>query len=268
MSRDHTIQIPGGSLYFRTQGEGPPLMLIGGGPSNADTLSGLAGELDDRYTVVSYDRRGYSRSQLDDRDAPVSVEQHGEDAGRILAALGMGPAAVFGSSIGAVIALALATAAPEAVSRLVVHEPPLGQLLSGADRATFDAGGDGGDAGAALNALAGSLGVRRGELAGPAAVRAGGAAGDKARAADIELLMRRDLPAVGAYHLDLARLAPLAGRIVVTGGRDSREFYPYHCAQALAAALGLPLVELPGNHAGMIQHPAEFAAALEKLLRP
>jgi pimeloyl-ACP methyl ester carboxylesterase len=76
------------------------------------------------------------------------------------------------------------------------------------------------------------------------------------------------MPAVGRYHLDVDRLAPLNGRIAVTGGRDSRDFYPYRCAERLAEELGVPLTELPGHHAGMIQHPAEFAAGLEKLLGP
>jgi pimeloyl-ACP methyl ester carboxylesterase len=259
MSRDHTVPIPGGSLYYRTQGRGSPLVLIGGGPSNADTLSALADQLDSDYTVVSYDRRGYSRSQLDDREAPVSIGQHADDVRLIIKDLKMGPAVVFGTSIGALIALELA-AAPGAVGPLVVHEPPLGQLLTGDDRATFDDGGTGSDAGAALDALARSIGVRRGVQAGP------GGTGDKARAGDIELLIQRDIPAVGQYHLDLDRLAPMAGRIVVTAGRDSREFYPYHCAARLAGELDLPLAELPGNHAGMIQHPAQFAAALEDLL--
>jgi hypothetical protein len=146
----------------------------------------------------------------------------------------------------------------------VVHEPPLGRLLTWADRDAFDAGdagSGGGNPGAALNALAGSVGVRRGAQA-PAG------AGDKARAGDIELFVQRGIPAVGRYHLDLDRLAPLAGRIVVAGGRDSRDFYPYRCAACLAEALGVPLAELPGHHAGMIQYPAEFAAALRELLPP
>jgi hypothetical protein len=85
---------------------------------------------------------------------------------------------------------------------------------------------------------------------------------------DIELFVQRDIPAVGRYHLDLDRLAPLAGRIVVAGGRDSRDFYPYRCAERLAAELDVPLAELPGHHAGMIQYPAEFAAALRELSPP
>ena len=263
MSQGHSVPIPGGSLYYRTQGQGPPLILIGGGPANADSLSALAAELERDHTVISYDRRGYSRSQLDDRDAPVSIEEHAGDVRLILSDLGLGPAMVFGSSIGAVIALGLATSWPDTVTRLVVHEPPLGQLLTGADRAAFDDDGDEEqDPGTALNALAGAIGVQRGQGGG------GGGAGGTARAGDIELFVRRDMPAVGRYHLDVDRLAPLNGRIAVTGGRDSRDFYPYRCAERLAEALGVPLTELPGHHAGMIQHPAEFAAELEKLLGP
>lgn len=199
MSSDHTIRVPGGSLYYRTQGHGPPLMLIGGGPSNADTLSALAtdlagapdGDPDHGYTVVTYDRRGYSRSHLDDREQHRCPDRAGTGRGR----------------------------------------------------------------------------ARGGRLAGgPRTAAPGGGAGDKVRAGDIELFVQRDIPAVGRYHLDLKRLAPLAGRIVVAGGRDSRDFYPYHCAERLAEELGVPLAELPGHHAGMIQYPAEFAARLRELL--
>ena len=45
-----------------------------------------------------------------------------------------------------------------------------------------------------------------------------------------------------------------------------REFYPHRCAEALAAALGTPLIEIPGNHAAMIRHPDMFAARLTPLL--
>jgi hypothetical protein len=41
----HSLEIPGGSLYYRTEGTGPLLLLLGGGASNADTLGALAGHL-------------------------------------------------------------------------------------------------------------------------------------------------------------------------------------------------------------------------------
>jgi hypothetical protein len=42
---EHSVTVPGGTIYYRTQGCGPPLVLIGGGPSNADTLDALAARL-------------------------------------------------------------------------------------------------------------------------------------------------------------------------------------------------------------------------------
>ncbi|MGH2844135.1 MAG: hypothetical protein ACRDKL_11220 [Solirubrobacteraceae bacterium] len=48
----------------------------------------------------------------------------------------------------------------------------------------------------------------------------------------------------------------------MTASEEGREFYPYRCAETLAAMLGTPLIELPGNHAAMITHPAGFAARL------
>ncbi len=35
---EHSVAVPGGTIHYRTEGSGPPLVLIGGEPSNADTL--------------------------------------------------------------------------------------------------------------------------------------------------------------------------------------------------------------------------------------
>jgi pimeloyl-ACP methyl ester carboxylesterase len=256
----HTLAVPGGSIYYRTRGSGSALLIMGGGPSNADTLAPLADRLAEDCTVVTYDRRGYSRSHVDDPAEPVGIPGHSADARRLIAELGPAPVSVFGTSFGALVALDLAAAAPEVIGRLVVHEPPLGQLLAGDEREPFDLDlGSAPDAGAALDAIAASVGVSRGRAAE-------GAGGSRPLPADVELFIRRDAPAIGDYHLDLGRLRPLSGRIVVTGSEQSRAFYPYRCARQLARYLGTPLMELPGDHAGMVQRPAEFAARLAILL--
>ena len=69
-ARHRTVQVPGGSIYYRTCGTGPALLLMGGGPANADTLSSFASRLAQDYTVVSYDRRGYSRSRTPPSSPP------------------------------------------------------------------------------------------------------------------------------------------------------------------------------------------------------
>ena len=171
-----------------------------------------------------------------------------------------GPASVFATSVGALIGLELAAAHPAAVARVVVHEPPLGQLVPAGDQASFDVELDRDDAGAALDQIAESIGVTRGRSLTGSDDR------PEIRRGDIEMFIRRDVPAIADYELDLDRIIPLADRIVVTAGEDGREFYPHRCAEALAAALGTPLIELAGNHAAMISRPAEFAARLAPLL--
>jgi pimeloyl-ACP methyl ester carboxylesterase len=262
----HLAGVPGGTLYYQTRGTGPALILNCGGPGNADTLAPLAENLHDTYTVVTYDRRGYSRSHLDDPAESASIARHSDDLRRLIAHLGIGPATVFGTSFGALIALDLAATAPADIATLIVHEPPLGQVLPDAERQSFDLNLDAEpDPAAALNAIAASVGVKRGLTGdGPASQPGGGVSGP--RPDDIELFIRRDAPAIGDFHLDLNQLDAMAGRITVTASEEGRGFYPYQCAQRLAEHLGTRLVELPGNHAGMIQQPAEFAGRLRSLL--
>ena len=252
-------EIPGGRLYYLTQGRGPALVLLGGGPANADTLGPLASHLADDYTVVTYDRRGYSRSRLDDPSEETTISRHSDDLRLLIAALGTGPTAVFGASFGALIALDLAACAPGSAAAVIVHEPPLGQLVPGGQRGQFHLGAEG-DPSAALDAMAAATGVTRGRAAG----RAG--SGPEVSRSDISLFIRRDVPAIGAYHLRLPRLAAVSGRLTVAASQAGRDYYPYQCALRLAEHLGTPLAELPGNHAGMIQQPAQFATALKTVL--
>ena len=127
--RTDTLTVPGATLYYEVRGAGPTLLLICGGVYDAAGYAGLAQRLADRYTVVTYDRRGNSRSPLTGPPAPQQVEEHAEDARRILAAVGAESALVFGNSSGASIGLELVARHPELVRVLVAHEPPVFDLL-------------------------------------------------------------------------------------------------------------------------------------------
>ncbi|HKC74375.1 MAG TPA: alpha/beta hydrolase [Chloroflexota bacterium] len=138
-----TLRVPGASLYYKVRGSqvrgaGPVLLLIAGGVGDAESFNLVANHLVDHYTVVTYDRRGLARSPLDDSDQPIEIKTHSDDVHRLLAALGTAPAYVLGSSIGALIALDLALHHPGMVRILVAHEPPVGQLLSEAERPTVE----------------------------------------------------------------------------------------------------------------------------------
>jgi glutaredoxin len=84
-----TLKVPGATLYYEVRGSGPILLCISGGPTDAGMFADLAGRLADRYTVVTYDQRGHSRSMLDGEpeDIPV-VAVHADRAEGVMAAMG------------------------------------------------------------------------------------------------------------------------------------------------------------------------------------
>jgi pimeloyl-ACP methyl ester carboxylesterase len=111
----------GTAIAYQTCGAGPPLILVDGalcyremGPSRK-----LAEVLRERFTVITYDRRGRGEST---DTAPFSVEREIEDLASLIAAAG-GSAHVCGFSSGAVLALdAAARGLP--ITALALYEPP------------------------------------------------------------------------------------------------------------------------------------------------
>src|SRR5580700_5350610 len=122
------LETPEVNLYYTLRGSGPILLILQGGAGNAEGSEALADQLAGQFTVVTYDRRGLSRS------TPVRAEGHeiaihANDAARLLAALSPAPAFVFGSSMGALIGLELAAEHSTLVRLLIAHEPPVYRLL-------------------------------------------------------------------------------------------------------------------------------------------
>ena len=121
-------------LYTETRGAGPLLLFVVGGNGDPAVFSGVADHLADRFTVVTYARRGFVQSPVDGPiDDASRIATDVEDAVALIARHGGGPARVFGSSSGAIVALDLVTRHPEVVSTVVVHEPPILELLDDPD---------------------------------------------------------------------------------------------------------------------------------------
>jgi len=74
---EDVLAVPGACLYYQVRGSGPLLLLLQGGGGDADASERMAGPLLGHFTVVTYDRRGLSRSRLEEgTDAPSSLETH------------------------------------------------------------------------------------------------------------------------------------------------------------------------------------------------
>ncbi len=283
----HTVDTPGARLYYEQRGTGPLLLLIGS-PMDSTGFTALADALADRYTVVTYDPRGIGNSRADDTDQDVTPELQAGDVHRLVAALGGGPVDIFGSSGGAVVGLALVTAHPDQVGTLVAHEPPVIELLP--DRAerraeiqdiydTYRTAGPG----QAMQKFMAHTGLG-GSPAGPPAAGppAGGppAAGPPAggpqwqpspeqiarmRATTGHFLAHLLRPTTD-YQPDIAALRAAPARIVVGAGATSAGQLANRTAVALAAELGSPAVEFPGDHGGFAALPEQFSQLLDQVL--
>jgi pimeloyl-ACP methyl ester carboxylesterase len=267
--------VPGARLYTETRGSGPLLLLVVGGNGDPAVFSGIAGGLAGHFTVVTYARRGFVRSPVDGPvDDTSRIAADVQDAVALIAHHGGGPAIVFGSSSGAIVTLDLLTRHPELVRTAVVHEPPILELLDdpGAWAARFDGIFDTYQTAGLWPAMA-QFGQAVG-LAGPPAPPPGAdvppeVAAILARAeGNMAFWMEHEFRQYPAYHPDLDALAAVAGKLLLAGGRDSREkgSMPFLPVVALGRRLGRDIAEFPGGHIGYAEHPADFAAQLGQLI--
>lgn len=116
-------------LYYELQGSGEPLALVHGSWGDATNWRFVVSGLAESFRVLTYDRRGHSRSERPDTQG--SIDEDGEDLAALLEALDLAPAHVATNSWGGNIALRLATRRPEVFRSLSCHEPPVWSLLEG-----------------------------------------------------------------------------------------------------------------------------------------
>ncbi len=265
-----TLKVPGAQLSYEVSGSRPLLILIPGAAGVGEVFRQVAHDLIAQYQVVTYDRRGFSRSHLDGpQDDEHRISTDADDVRLLIEHLTDQPATVFGNSSGASVALEVLTRYPELVQTVVAHEPPVVTLLR--------------DASAWLAFLDGIYETYQKEGV-PAAMHqfANGAIGSvdhqvieqamRENANEFTLSnatywMEHELRQYPQIEPDLAALAAHASQLVLVGGRDAQDKVPYLSNKALASHLGLTLVDFPGGHLGFIASPTAFAKALVRVLK-
>jgi pimeloyl-ACP methyl ester carboxylesterase len=117
--------VNGARIDYEVRGAGPAVLFISGATGDAGHHASVADALADEFTIVTYDRRGNSRSPRPAGWTKTSMEEQADDAAALLATLHLVPAAVFGTSGGAIIACCMLLRHPQALRGAVIHEPPL-----------------------------------------------------------------------------------------------------------------------------------------------
>ena len=125
------LSVDGAVLEYEVVGAGEPVVLIHGALL-AEAYAPLCAEssLTTHYRLVRYHRRGYAGSSR--VAAPFSIAQQAADCLAVLRHLGIERAHIVGHSSGGVMALRLAVDAPQVVHSLVLLEPALMDVPSGA----------------------------------------------------------------------------------------------------------------------------------------
>jgi pimeloyl-ACP methyl ester carboxylesterase len=257
-------------LYYEMRGSGPPLLLITGGAGDAGEWAAVAPGLADGHTVITYDRRGMSRSPRPDGWTATSISEQADDAAGLLRALEAAPAMVVGHSGGASIACELVARHPQLVRHAVLYEAPLlavvpdGEAVVAGFRAVLDrAMADGGPRRAMelfMRANASDEVVDQVLASVPPA--------------DLDRILGNgvvffelELPMYAGFVPDREGMRASGVPLTVVVGAENRETWYGAAAAWLAEGTGAELVELPGGHGGLFTHP-QALVELVRGLRP
>ncbi|MFE7569555.1 alpha/beta fold hydrolase [Streptomyces sp. NPDC057539] len=258
----------------------PPLVMIGQ-PMDAGGFAALASHFPER-TVVTYDPRGLGRSTRKDGRVDHEPTIQAADVRAIIEALGAGPVEMFASSGGAVTALALVAAYPDALTTLVAHEPPLIPLLPDAPAAeraragvrdAYEAKGWGAGM-AAFIVMTSWQGEFTDEyFAQPAPDPAAfGMPTEDDGSREDPLLSDRSW-AVSGYRPDADALTAAPTRVVIAVGEETGDTFTGRTSVATAQLLGRRATVFPSHHGGFLDgefgyagQPEAFARRLREVL--
>jgi 3-oxoadipate enol-lactonase len=252
------ISVRDTTIYYEQASSGPALLFIHGMCGDARVWDGQVARLAGRFSCVTYDRRGHTRSSAGTE--PESVHTHAADAAALIEALHLDHPVVVGSSGGARIAVELARRSPRLLRGAVFSEPPIFPLAPDAGRAFME------EVAAAVRPAAQTSGP-------PAAVDAFFALACPGLWSQIDEDVKDRYRANGAmmlaefagppYRLGAADTAGIDLPCLVIAGTES-----HPALQAIAAALARSLpdarfIELEGSgHVTYAEKPDEFARAV------
>ena len=236
----------GAEIYCERRGSGPLLLLITGGMGDAGFYSSAADILANEFTVLNYDRRCNSRS-TGDRSIDMTIAQQARDAAAIIKAMRQDDAIIFGSSGGGIIGLELAGAKPEVIESLIVHEPPVIELLPAAyaDKwrsfhhdiymKNLHEGWQ-----AALPEFTATL-IGAPDIPFPPDL-------DERVSGNMDFFFRHEYKTFNQYIPDVKRIRENKVNMVAAIGRDSSDSQYVQSTRALASKLRCGCIEFPGQH--------------------
>jgi pimeloyl-ACP methyl ester carboxylesterase len=259
------LTLNGAEIYHEHRGDGPPLLLIMGATGDGGVFERFSELLADEFTVVTYDRRGNGRSPRPAGWDTTSPEEQADDAVALLDALGLAPAAVFGTSSAGIFTLAMLIRHPQSLRGAILHEPALFSLFDDPEEARDT-----------VTAL-----VKEGMESGgrPVAFErfirfvAGDANWERLDPSVRERMLSNadtyfanEIGRFDAYLPDDETLAAIATPVQLLVSEGSLPGFA-QAAGRLAERLGVEVTRTPGTHFPYLDHPEELAQTIKPFLR-
>lgn len=261
-----TVRVNGADLYHELRGSGPPILFIMGATGDGGVFERVAEQLADDFTVVTYHRRGNSLSPRPDGWTSTSIDEQADDAVALLGTLGIAPAVVFGTSMGAVILLDMMQRHPHTLRGAIVHEAPFPHVLpTGAEvaaglKAMVEEGlATVGPRGTMERFIRSNAGDANYENLDPAL--------RERMLGNAEVFFFTELEPVVSYRPDSNALAGCAVPALVAAGIDSRGNMYHESSTWVASQLGTSLQEIPGAHTPYLDHPDELASVIRTFVQ-
>ena len=225
-----TIPVKNARIFYKISGEGNPhLLMITGGSGDADSYDAIIPYLADHYTIITYDRRGYTRSPINhlSEEEFIDIETQSNDASSLIKAVANEPVYIFGNSLGALIGLDLTIRFPSLVRKIIVHEPPLVNLLPESHREgkIFEKS----ESESPLDAIrrfTESFGMVPAHLK-EQAIKPLSPEEKQKKAANASFFLEHETKGVGNYHPDMNKIRDFVAKIIFAAGRESKGNFLY-----------------------------------------
>jgi len=118
-----TVTVSGAKLWYVSEGQGEPLVIISGGPGAAHYLYPYFSALQATHRVIYLDSFGTGNSDRARSRAEYTLARHVDEIEGLRQALGLGPINLLGHSYGSIVVQAYAMKYPAALRRLVLAAP-------------------------------------------------------------------------------------------------------------------------------------------------
>lgn len=276
-----TLQLNGANIDYEVVGQGPVLILIPGANGTGDIFSLVREDLKERFTVVTYDRRGFGKSDLTEplpercQNAydDYRVKRDSQDINELATYLSDEPVYILGTSSGAIVAMHVLKLYPEIVKHIAFHEPPINTFLPDAtywkkknEAIVDDMLNKGLEEG--MKTFSNKNNASSEDLDIMSKATSQDEEAQQSRYEEKLFWAKYEIRQYTHSDITLEDLAKHKSRTLLLTGENSTETFVYKVTYYIAENINIDVKMMPSGHFGYVQQPQQFSEALIKIWFP